>query len=438
VEDREDLPPVIRGRVLALAADALGALPADEVPPGLRPFARFTPARRARLAAVPLAHALEHDALLRQRVAARVREALPDVADAVAAGRSAPAAEPVDVASLVYLLRPPGWPRVLAEACRQVAREQEAEQSRDSAREVASLRNALQRARADAQAEAQRLRAEAAAARAEVDQMRRKLREEVGAARRTAATAAQEAGDARRDRDQALAAAAAAEAEARRGRARAAQAEAALEASRRARREGRGDDDVRLRMLLDTLIGAAQGIRRELALAPADGRPADSVAAALEPDAPADPTAGADARGLAADDPAGLARLLALPAVHLVVDGYNVTMSAYGDASLEAQRGRLLAGLGALAARTGAEVTCVFDGAGRVTPLALAAPRGVRLLFSPEDVAADEVIRQLVRQEPAGRPVVVVSDDREVADGVRRAGARPVPTTALVRLLERS
>ena len=63
--------------------------------------------------------------------------------------------------------------------------------------------------------------------------------------------------------------------------------------------------------------------------------------------------------------------------------------------------------------------------------------RGVRVLFSEPDEIADELIRRLVRAEPPGRVVVVVSSDREVAEGVRRSGARPVPSAALVRLLAR-
>src|SRR5437016_5009638 len=45
------LPEPVRQRVLALAADALGRLPSEEVPAALRAAARFTPAKRARLAA---------------------------------------------------------------------------------------------------------------------------------------------------------------------------------------------------------------------------------------------------------------------------------------------------------------------------------------------------------------------------------------------------
>jgi predicted RNA-binding protein with PIN domain len=213
---------------------------------------------------------------------------------------------------------------------------------------------------------------------------------------------------------------------------RLAEAETALEAARRATRESRGLEDVRLRLLLDTVVDAASGLRRELALPPVTERPADLVDAALP-----ESSAAASERTQLSDDPALLDQLLALPQAHLVVDGYNVTKTGYPDLSLEQQRNRLIGGLQALAARSGAEVTCCFDGAtvaGRVPSLT---GRGVRVLFSKPGEIADELIRRLVRAEPAGRPVVVVSSDREVADAVRRAGARTVSAAALVRRLDR-
>ena len=101
-------------------------------------------------------------------------------------------------------------------------------------------------------------------------------------------------------------------------------------------------------------------------------------------------------------------------------DGYNVTKTAWPTQSLEAQRGRLLTLLGALTARTGAETTVVFDGSDARAPVA--APRGVKVIFSRADVIADDVIRDLVAAEPVGRVLVVVTDDRELGADVRRAG----------------
>lgn len=57
--------------------------------------------------------------------------------------------------------------------------------------------------------------------------------------------------------------------------------------------------------------------------------------------------------------------------------------------------------------------------------------------FSRTGETADELIRRMVRAEPEGRPLVVVSTDREVAEGVRKAGARPVASILLLNRLAR-
>ena len=188
-----------------------------------------------------------------------------------------------------------------------------------------------------------------------------------------------------------------------------------------------------LRLLLDMIGQSVKGLERELALPPTQERPADMVGAAVPGAmAPAD----MPVQGRATDDPALLDQYLTLPMVHLVVDGYNVTKTGYGDLPLVAQRNRLTRGLAVLAARTGAEVTVVYDGASR-PPVMPATPRGVRVLFSTPGQTADDLIRRLVAAEPAGRPIVVVSTDREVAEGAKRAGAHPVPSVSLLARLER-
>ncbi|MGH3716437.1 MAG: NYN domain-containing protein, partial [Micromonosporaceae bacterium] len=271
------------------------------------------------------------------------------------------------------------------------------------------------------------LAAEAGDLREQVRQLTRALRDAEEQQRRTAQLLSTEKGRLAQAGTQH-------DAELRRWKAKLAEAERELESARHAGREGRAVDDVRLWLLLETIGQAAHGLRRELALEPAERLPADFVA-----DVAADTGAEAAAqpRGLGADDPARLDQLLALPKPHLVIDGYNVTKSGYGELSLEQQRKRLVSGLGGLAAQTGAEVTVAFDGAERVVGLP-PAPRGVRVLFSHKGETADELIRRLVRAEPAGRPVVVISSDKEVADGVRRHGAYPLGADALLRRLDRS
>ena len=93
-----------------------------------------------------------------------------------------------------------------------------------------------------------------------------------------------------------------------------------------------------MRLLLDTVVDAASALRRELALPPSTTRPADLVDAAE----PGDPVTAAGERALLSDDPALLDQLLALPQVHLVVDGYNVTKTGFPELSLEKQRNRLV------------------------------------------------------------------------------------------------
>jgi hypothetical protein len=432
---RVTLPEAVRLRVVSLAAERLGQLAADEVPASLRQFARFTPSKRARLAAVPLAAAVETDPTFRANVANGVRQALPDLVAALEAGTPPAAADPLDVAAAAYVVRTPGWQALVREATESIERAAERALLATDAAESRRLAEQLSAAKAAARDERERLRTELASIRGELDDVRRKLRQATDAQRRAEET--QHSAEAERDalRRAAERLGTASEVELRRARARIAELEAQVEQARRAAREGRSSDDLRLWLLIETLTNAAQGLRRELALPPTEARPADAVAERLQAAGGAGPPAH---QGRSADDPAWLDTLLSVPGVHLVVDGYNVTKTGFGTLPLEAQRTRLVQGAGSLAARTGAEVTVVFDGAERTAPVALPTPRKVRVIFSAPGQLADEVIVELVRNEPPGRPLVVVSSDREVAEGARVGGARTVPSTALLALLGRS
>ena len=89
-----------------------------------------------------------------------------------------------------------------------------------------------------------------------------------------------------------------------------------------------------------------------------------------------------------------------------MVDGYNVSKTGWESLPLEQQRGRLVSGLGALAARTGAEVTCCFDGAEVSTRVPLAAGRSVRVRFSAPGTIAGELIRELSADANTERTVL--------------------------------
>ncbi len=428
------MPEGVRRRVVALAADAFGGLTVAELPAPLRQYARFTPSRRAKFAGNAMAAALESDPVFRQRIGERFKEAQPELAGALESGSPPAAADPVDVAAAAYVLRPAGWAKLVAAAGEEALRADAERADEAGRRELERLRGELAEARAQTRAETERLRGELDAARKEAESLQRKLRSAQSDVKRGEAALRRTQAEIDGIRAEAAAQVSAAESETRRLKARLGETEAALEASRRAAREGRSVEDMRLRLLLDTVLESAQGLRRELALPPVSVHPADTVDA-VEPGrmSPKDIAA----RALSETDPALLDQLLALPQAHLVVDGYNVTKTGYPTMPLEKQRLRLLGGLSGLAARTGAEVTCVFDGAELAAPVLLAPPRGVRVLFSKPGVTADELIRQLVRAEPPGRPVVVVSTDREVADGVARSGARPVASALLLKRLSR-
>jgi predicted RNA-binding protein with PIN domain len=429
------LPEPVRQRVTALVAAALPGMPLDEMPIPLRRVARFAPNRRARLGAAAIAGQLAADPLFRQRISKRIVADAGELGEAVAAGMAPAAADPVELAALAYLARPEGW-RELADAAGQAVREEAG-----SAAVASQISEAEQRAaRADhdrtvARVEADKLRDELARVREELGQLReesrntaRALRESQAAQKRAADLLATEKGRATR-------AAQEHDADVRRLKTRLAEAESAAATGKQSAKDARAVDDARLWLLLETIGQAASGLRRELALGPTDKLPADFVA-----DAHADrPGAQERSRPRAqdTDDPARLDQLLALPRAHLIVDGYNVTKRGFAEMSLEHQRKRLVTGLGGIAAQTGDEVTVVFDGAERVHGLP-PAPRGVRVLFSRKGDTADELIRQLVRAEPAGRPIVVISSDREVADGVRRHGAYPMGADSLLRRLARS
>nr|WP_168508230.1 NYN domain-containing protein [Streptomyces sp. S1D4-11]QIY95390.1 RNA-binding protein [Streptomyces sp. S1D4-11] len=422
------LPDGVRRRVVQIVSDGFGGLTVTELPAQLRQYARFAPNRRAKFAGNAMAAALETDPLFRQRIAEKLREAQPELAGALDSGAPPPAADPLDVAAAAYVLRPTGWVKLVTAAGEEALRADAERADEESRAELERLREELTQARGQTKAETERLRMELESAKREAESLHRKLRGALSDVKRGEAALRKLQGEMDTARADGQAQVSAAESETRRLKARLSEAEAALEATRKAAREGRSVEDMRVRLLLDTVLEAAQGLRRELALPPVS-------VDAVEPGrmTPKDIAA----RALSENDPAIVDQLLALPQAHLVVDGYNVTKTGYPQMPLEKQRLRLLGQLSQLAAQTGAEVTCVFDGAELAAPVLLAPPRGVRVLFSKAGVTADELIRQLVRAEPPGRPVIVVSTDREVADGIAKAGARPVASAVLLKRFSR-
>ncbi|MDQ6658114.1 MAG: NYN domain-containing protein [Actinomycetota bacterium] len=413
----DELPEVVRGRVIALAAAALGSAAPAQVPSGLAAVARFAPAKRAKRGAVPLTAALESDAAFRALVSQAARVASEDERT-----------DDVGAVSLAFLLRhelPEDALRRLTATAGLTAAQQHISALE---REVGRLTSALERATTGRSGHSVD-----PAAGEEADRLRRRLREQgtkVRAAERQVGQLAVEHQQQLTDLSEQLVAA---EIALRSAEARADQAieetdtlSRTLAAQRESSSREVGARDRRIELLLSTVIAAAVGLRREWNLATGGDLPADVVARQLDP-------IPATARQVA--DPSTLAELLAVPGAHLIVDGYNVTKTGYGELPLTEQRDRLIRSLSVLSARTSAEVTVVFDGAA----VSVVSPQGrkIRVLFSPAGVIADDVIRRLVAAEPAGRLLLVVTSDRAVVGDVAHAGARTAGSDVLLRLVGR-
>lgn len=409
-----ELPAAVRSRIVEWAADVVGAAEPRDLSPALQKVARFARAKRARLAGSVLADAVEHDDAFRALVAEYARAAggppHPDAGGPVAAARA-------------VLLHSADAPELLARAS-------DAQDRSDTRSRVVQLERELRTVNARLARAEQELTARVPAPpdrEAEAERLKKRLREQ-GTRLRELQDRLDSADAEAAARLRAVAAelvAARAEADNWRHRAEVAsgRADAATEGLRRLRESSddrRAADDRRLDLLLGVLESAATGLRREWQLMSGGPSPADVVAAAL-------PVPAADQR---TTDPVRLTQWAALPGAHLIVDGYNVSKTGFPELTLADQRERLVRQLGAFAARTSAEVTVVFDGA--AVSVARPIARGVRVLFSPPGVIADDVIADLARAEPAGRVLVVVSSDRRVADQSVAAGGRSAPSAVLL------
>ncbi len=432
-DDPEDntrpLPASVRGKMVALASQGLAKMTPAHVPAPLRRSVSFAPAKRARLVGSQITDAVGRDETFREHLAVQVRALVPQVVTDLETGAAIDPAHLSETASVAYILRTDGWEQLL-DTARVLEDERRRSAHGDLVATVERLTAALDQARGQVKLEREKGREQVDVLKTENSQLRRTL----GQTRVRLNNAESAAAEAREATDEGLRASAvaarAAEAEARRLRARISELESDNISARRAARDERGAEAMRLRLLLDTVMDSASGLRRELALPPSEVLPADTVVAL----APASDLTVAG-RALLTDDPALLRRLLELPRVHLIVDGYNVSKTAWPTLPLDQQRTRLAGGVSGLTAGRHIEATVVFDGADLVNPPPVSSPRSLRVLFSPPGVIADDLIRQLVEAEPVGRPVVVVSTDRELATSVTKRGARSVAAMALVRAL---
>ena len=169
------LPDLVRARVVALAADSLGSMPADQLPPALKRVASFAQARRAKLAGTQIAGVLETDETFRERLALQVRAHVAELAEALEEGTTPAAADPVELAAVAYLLRPKGWKDVVERAAEVADAERHAAANREVTAHAERLRRQLDETLNELKETRERNRQQVSALKAENSELRHKL-----------------------------------------------------------------------------------------------------------------------------------------------------------------------------------------------------------------------------------------------------------------------
>lgn len=387
---------------------------------------------------------LDTDEEFRRRVLATIDPTGDATAGSVAeptagpSGEGIPDGDDVDRVTELFLRRPPGWEEewseLLADAEAEDRRRGEHQAELEASRRADAAANRLARQRDELDAlrdDLAGLRATVDAERSERVELARRL-EEVTADLRTAVgerdRAVGELAASRRSlaelHDELRAVRSGVDPETVAGRERRLESVAALRAALGGVLSELARVEEDLVALSDDLSETAGG---EGGSEPVGGPPATSSAAPAT-----DPTRQARSerrrpiqlrRGVLEGSPSAVDQLLRVPGVVVFVDGYNLGMTVWRSLAPAALRDRTVGFLTDVATRTGAEVVVVFDGGDVGQRLAVAAPLGVRTLYSPTGVEADDVLIDVVADLPVARPVVVVSSDRRVRDGVRRSGA---------------
>jgi predicted RNA-binding protein with PIN domain len=434
------VPEALLVPLLDAAARTVLGLDPDGLPAVLRPLAGFD--RRglqSNTARQQLRRAFEVDADFREQVVEQFREQ-PDVHAALdgwepehAVTRAEDAAERDDLpwlASALCAARPKGWAFGLGVVCAVFTRERTEKEHEDDRRahetELAALEEARRRAETARDAALEQLA-----------RLERELKDERASRRERERRAREEVEAAVRARDDAESAAEVAHAALT-----AAEVRVAREASRARAAEAEARTYKRKVAELAAQVGAASAEREPVRRAHAVDAPPGPSPAAEPPAARGDAARGGmRARppcppGMAPDAPDALDAMLRTRGVVLVVDGYNVSMAGWGDATVADQRARMTAALERLHLRLRCDVVVVFDGADVGSPPSIRRS-GVRVRFSADGQDADPVIVQEVNEQPARVPVIVASSDRWVREHAEAAGATAVPATTLLDVLRR-
>lgn len=406
-DDAADVPDQLLRSALefAVSTAAAGAKqrPPLPIPTELRRFLRTPKLQSSALPTVRAA--VDGDADFRKRVAEQATEEL------------------VDQIGLLWLTRPDGW----VEAINELLPQTPSDDGRAAIRREERRRHAAQEAAARARAESLSLSAEIARERAakadlilemerlraELDEVRLRLRESQRAEHATAqALAKAEAGLLRARSSAATAEAAAAEAE-----------QAAVDAGK-------------VRDLIEAAVASSREIAARLAQA-LDELPDEPASAPTNVGSTMPrlarrkplPLPGGALKG----SPETAEAWLRTSGVKVLVDGYNVAKLGWPALDLDNQRQQCIRAAENLAKRWNLSLTIVFDGAS-IEGAHASTRRRVRIVYSPQGVSADDVLRASVTGTDPEQPVVVVTNDRAIISDVAEAGANTVSSDAFLGL----
>jgi predicted RNA-binding protein with PIN domain len=391
---------------VAIVAEGRKLRPPLKYPVALKPYLKMP--RLPSTALGPVRRILEADDAFRTRIASG---AVPELVDPI---------------GILWLQRPEGWAegvaRLIADAADAAAR---ADTDAALHREV-RRREAAEQLAKRSRAELVSLEARVSALLGEIDQLRADLVKSFEANIEARAELTDARNEARHANDRATAAAAKLD-----------RAESERAAAVAARQSAEGVRDSVIADRAAALVETA-----ELAGLAAIARDLAEHLASLSPPGDRKRSAAASRRralplpGGVAGDSEAATEFLVRSGASVLIDGYNVAKLGWPGLELEMQRQVLLDAVENVARRFGSDLTVVFDGAD-VIGASSDQRRLVRVVYSPDGVIADDVIRSEVARLPAARHVVVVTNDKAVVTDVRAMGANTVSSDRFVALAKR-
>ena len=192
--------------------------------------------------------------------------------------------------------------------------------------------------------------------------------------------------------------------------------------------------------LLDSAVTASNELARLLKaalaeVAPADARPEEHVAP-VRHNRPARRVPIRLPGGVLSGSVESAEYLLRTAGALALIDGYNVAKLGWPSLELDEQREQCIMTAENLAKRWNITMSIVFDGA-TIEGAHASARRHVRVLYSPEGVSADDVLRAELAAASREQPVIVVTNDRAIVTDVVAAGANTVASDAFLALTRR-